>query len=435
MAAAILMALLGNSPCVPMPNRTLVAIGQDLSSVEHYAAAFGAPAVVSAYTAIDTLRGLGEPVDYGGGVQHAAALLDAFPGASLLLAVYAVGELANVTSGLLDHRIDELGGWIARARVPVYVRFGYECDNPTNWYEPEAFVAAFRYFVTRLRERGVPNVAHVWHPWGFEPAGGRDVLSWWPGGEYVDWVGLSAFQQLFTGETRHMEAVATIAKTHGLPLMICEATPFGGLVPRPGSAPPPANATGERRVPAADTWHSWFVPLLAFVRAHDVRLLAYIDCDWEAQPMWTGGGWGDTRIEAEPTHSRLWRQLLGEARFDVGPGGIGCKAGTSTALARSSSQLAGGGLPLPQPAPPAEAPRSQAEEGERQTALARSRASKARAVWGVLAGVGLAGLAALALAQRPLLGAARERGPTSAALLADGDRDAPAGGADTVATR
>jgi hypothetical protein len=340
-----------NMPCVPKGGHTLIAIGQDQQSIAEYARYFGAPDVVSAYTAISNLQGLSEAVDYGGGVQHASALLAAYPGSAMLLAVYAVDELENITAGVRDDEIDSLADWITLARVPVYVRFGYEFDNPGNRYEPRAYVNAFRYLVDRVRARGVPNFATVWHSWGFEPAAGsrRKVTDWYPGDEYVDWVGLSAFQQLLTGETRQLEFVADFAKAHGIPLMICEATPFGGLRPRPApraiaaadsdgsktaGAPPAAPPAPPSLQDGKDTWGTYFSPLLAFVRKHEVRLLTYIDCDWSSQPMWKGQGWGDTRLEAEPAYRRLWRnRVLNMPRFHVGPDERSCESGTTTGLA------------------------------------------------------------------------------------------------------
>ncbi|KAG8466173.1 hypothetical protein KFE25_001929 [Diacronema lutheri] len=460
-APTVVPALTGapsSAPCVPRSGKTLIAIGQDRDSIADYAAAFGTPAVVSAYTALDSLLGLDSPTDYGGGVQHAAALLEAYPSTSLLLAVYAVGDLANVTSGRRDARIDALGDWIARARVPVYLRFGYECDNPSNKYEPAAFVAAFRYVTTRLRARGVPNVAFVWHSWGFEPAGGRPVLDWFPGVEYADWVGLSAFQQLLTRDTTHMENVASIAKAHGLPLMICESTPFGGLQPAPAPRTLPLNTTAHRAVgrtavrggasppppapPAPrkaerDTWGSWFSPLLSFVRAHDVRLLAYIDCDWSSQPMWAGQGWGDTRLEAEPRHARLWRnRVLNHVRYTLGPFDRGCEPGTTMGVAPAPPpDKPSHHVPLPAGAAPARvapaAAAAQHTSGEHgAAAISRQRASRARTVWCSLVGVGVLALGALGFSRRVLLGRGRTRlGEAAADGLLAGEQASAASGA------
>lgn len=323
-------------PCVPKTGKTLLVVGQDVDSIASYADTFGAPAGLSAYTDVVTLGGVRARADHGGGVQDVDDLVRTYPGASLLLAVWAVGELRNVTAGVHDRSIDELADWIRDAGVPVYVRFGYEFDNPGNAYDPTEFISAYRRFVTRVRARGVPNVAFAWHSWGFAPADDRPIGEWFPGAAFVDWVGVSAFQQMFEGYggTGHMDRVADFAAIRRLPLMIAEATPFGGLH-SPSARDVPGNAHAGAGVHngtalAADTWASWFEPLLTWIEARDVRLFAYIDCNWSAQPMWTGGGWGDTRLEADARHRALWRQrVLGDKRFQSQPGPIGCEPGTS----------------------------------------------------------------------------------------------------------
>jgi hypothetical protein len=44
--------------------------------------------------------------------------------------------------------------------------------------------------------------------------------------------------------------------------------------------------------------------VLAYINRHDVRIWCYINCNWDAQPMWQlnhapGVYWGDTRIEGK----------------------------------------------------------------------------------------------------------------------------------------
>lgn len=46
-----------------------------------------------------------------------------------------------------------------------------------------------------------------------------------------------------------------------------------------------------------DTWTRWFVPVLAFIQQHDVRVWAYIDCAWDSLSMYAGQRWGDSRLE------------------------------------------------------------------------------------------------------------------------------------------
>src|SRR5437879_11173312 len=75
-------------------------------------------------------------------------------------------------------------------------------DKPDQWEGPERFKAAYRYVVDRVRARGVTNVKWMFHTnnysypldtWNFAPA-------YYPGSDYVDWLGLSVYGQQFKDE-------------------------------------------------------------------------------------------------------------------------------------------------------------------------------------------------------------------------------------------
>ena len=152
----------------------------------------------------------------------------------------------------------------------------------------------------------------MWHAWGFAPAGDAraDAAAWWPGDDVVDWVGVSLFQQAYAARAAgnrsaaaaaraggdpyaldthtwaFAERVGELARARAKPLMVAEATPFGGL-----------DCGGCARGADDDIWNAWFEPVFDFVARHDARALSYISCDWERGPMWRGMGWGDTRLD------------------------------------------------------------------------------------------------------------------------------------------
>lgn len=75
-------------------------------------------------------------------------------------------------------------------------------DHDGEWEGPEHFKAAFRYVVDRVRGRGASNIKWMFHTnnysypldtWNFAPA-------YYPGKEYVDWLGLSVYGQQFRDE-------------------------------------------------------------------------------------------------------------------------------------------------------------------------------------------------------------------------------------------
>jgi hypothetical protein len=57
---------------------------------------------------------------------------------------------------------------------------------------PDVWVAAWRHIVTLFRSRGARNVTWLWDASsGVHPPEG--MLAWWPGDQYVDWVGLDGY--------------------------------------------------------------------------------------------------------------------------------------------------------------------------------------------------------------------------------------------------
>jgi mannan endo-1,4-beta-mannosidase len=57
---------------------------------------------------------------------------------------------------------------------------------------PATFVAAWRHIVTLFRDEGADNVTWVWTVQADEP-GTRPIASWWPGAQYVTWVGIDGY--------------------------------------------------------------------------------------------------------------------------------------------------------------------------------------------------------------------------------------------------
>jgi len=83
--------------------------------------------------------------------------------------------------------------------IPIYLRFAAEFDIWENQTDAESFKAAFRYVSKYFKDRN-PNTAIVWSPtsssnWYV------NIDDYYPGDEYVDWVGLSLYaQKYFLGD-------------------------------------------------------------------------------------------------------------------------------------------------------------------------------------------------------------------------------------------
>ncbi|NDJ75939.1 MAG: endo-1,3-beta-xylanase, partial [Chloroflexi bacterium] len=145
---------------------------------------------------------------------------------------------------------------------------------------------------------GVTNYATVWQSATYGSTyGGDDWAAWYPGDEYVDWFGMSYFG---TGVPAYDEWLA-LARAHGKPVMLAEATPrgFDLMDDNPDTV-----------------WNSWFAPFIEFVHTNDdvVKAVAYINVNWDEQAMWQGQGWGDTRVQANDTLLARW---LAEIQTDT----------------------------------------------------------------------------------------------------------------------
>jgi hypothetical protein len=102
-------------------------------------------------------------------------------------------DLREIADGAYDAYIR---GWAREAAIHgrvFFLRFAHEMNNPQYpWSQqagnrPEDFIAAWRHVWTLFREEGARNVVWVWSPRGTPPQ------ALYPGGEYVDWLGLAVF--------------------------------------------------------------------------------------------------------------------------------------------------------------------------------------------------------------------------------------------------
>ena len=276
-----------------------LCIGQDYWSIMNYTAVMGKPSCVMSYASLYNLTSaLWNGTEYGSGVEHASRLLEALPDADLQLGLWLVGGLDSINDGLWDGAIAELVNFV-RWAFPrkVYVRIGYEFDNPQNKYDPTLFKQAY----ARIADAVPENAIRVWHSWSFpETYEGRSFQKWWPGSDKVDYCGVSIFQQAYgdspMGDLATARNIARFCRDHKKPLMVAESTPFG---------------VGDAE--SRDTiWERWYAPVLAFVREENVAVWCYINDNWDAQRMWTEGGtfWGDSRVEAYADLAEHWRRAV-----------------------------------------------------------------------------------------------------------------------------
>lgn len=114
---------------------------------------------------------------------------------------------AEVLAGEHDDYIDRFANAAAEFGQPIMIRFLHEFNG--NWYVwsgnkngaekggPANVVKVWRYVVDRFNAVGADNVLWLWVPHG--PSIDRsddvwnDIEHYWPGEDYVDWIGLDAY--------------------------------------------------------------------------------------------------------------------------------------------------------------------------------------------------------------------------------------------------
>ncbi len=99
-------------------------------------------------------------------------------------------DIANFESKKFD--IENISNLLKKfPEAKVLLRFGAEFNVWENQANPEEYKAAYRY-VSDYFHRNNPNVAMVWSP-GAVSVWGMDMNDFYPGDEYVDWVGVSLY--------------------------------------------------------------------------------------------------------------------------------------------------------------------------------------------------------------------------------------------------
>lgn len=111
-------------------------------------------------------------------------------------------RLVRIAEGAFDGYVDRYARAVADYGGPVMIRLFHEMDGfwypwggTVNGNEPGDLVAAWRHVVDRFRAAGADNVTWVWsvNHVSVPSSPDNEPEDYWPGAEYVDWVGLSGF--------------------------------------------------------------------------------------------------------------------------------------------------------------------------------------------------------------------------------------------------
>jgi hypothetical protein len=217
----------------PPTGRTLLLVGQDKKSADAYFDATVTPPGGVAVNIDLQLKGI-KDLDY---------LANKYLKSTLSVGVDLKGVLDSVAEGKSDAKIDALLDALTAYNRPVFVRLGYGFNDPANKYVPDVYVSAWKKFHERIQAKGSTNVALVWQ--SASSCDESPLVNWYPGDEYVDWVGASY------GECA--DVAIQFGREHYKTVML-EATAQG-------------------------TWDEWFAPFFKFVTDNNdvVRAATYIN--------------------------------------------------------------------------------------------------------------------------------------------------------------
>jgi len=106
-------------------------------------------------------------------------------------------SVADIAAGHDDLYLRHYAASVRSFGHPVVIGFGHEMNAPTySWgygHTPAAtFVAAWQHIVTLFRAEGARNVTWLWTINADRPGTGP-VQRWWPGAQYVSWVGIDGY--------------------------------------------------------------------------------------------------------------------------------------------------------------------------------------------------------------------------------------------------
>jgi hypothetical protein len=142
-------------------------------------------------------------------------------------------SLQEIADGAKDNYLDSFARGVRDFGHPVILSYGHEMNG--NWYHwgwkrtpATTFVAAWRHIVQVFRDQGAKNVTWMWtvQAAADAPTLTANPAPWWPGSNYVDWVGIDG-HYIYHGQTFHSifdPAIATVRRITSKPILIAETS-------------------------------------------------------------------------------------------------------------------------------------------------------------------------------------------------------------------
>jgi glycosyl hydrolase family 26 len=187
-----------------------------------------------------------EPIFYSNQIANVTAR-DETPLITWMPSTDAGGiPLRDIVNGAWDSYIRQSATSAKNWGRPLYLRFGHEMNlissswgAHVNGNTPADFVAAWRHVVQIFRDTGASNVKFVWSPnvdWGNYP-----FAAFYPGDDWVDWVGLDGYNWGGIGGSRwrsfndvFASSYDTLTALSSKPVMIAETAAPEATGDKPG---------------------------------------------------------------------------------------------------------------------------------------------------------------------------------------------------------
>ncbi len=208
-------------------------------------------------------------------------------------------QLYQTIAGDQDAQIKQMFESLKALQRPVLLRIGYEFDGPHNRYPPAAYVQAYQRIAKVMR--GARDIMLVWHSYAMIPTYQNYLVTdWYPGDEYVDWIGISVFQIGDEGfhETPNRDKLLAFARAKGKPVVIGEASAI-------------RYTHRQKKLTGKEYWDYWYKPYFELIEQHpEIRATTMIHVDWDNQQQHRELDWGDCRIDRDPYVLKQWRRQL-----------------------------------------------------------------------------------------------------------------------------
>jgi hypothetical protein len=146
--------------------------------------------------------------------------------------------IASIGAGKQDWYLRRYADEVRTFGHLVVISFAPEMNGAwTAWGQghvpPSEWIQAWRHVVTVFRSQGADNVTWLWDvSTGVKPP--ESIAEWWPGGQYVDWIGLDGYYYR-PGDTfrrKFLEYVGVMRRFTTKPVLLAEV----GIGPVAGQA-------------------------------------------------------------------------------------------------------------------------------------------------------------------------------------------------------